>query len=159
MRSYFLRLFDYDHTATQLIYATLHEFHAKPTVTERPMALMAHMLSASQLWLLRCKGATSSGVNIWPKPHWEEMSGQVEANNLGWKAFLEEERNFDRTLTYQNQSGITFSNSLSDILAHVINHGTHHRAQIGQLLRLGGVEKLPVTDYIAYVRSKSTVPH
>jgi uncharacterized damage-inducible protein DinB len=34
----------------------------------------------------------------------------------------------------------------------LINHGTHHRAQIGQLIKFDGLEILPNTDYIFYLR-------
>jgi uncharacterized damage-inducible protein DinB len=83
------------------------------------------------------------------------MSAQIEANAHGWKAYLESVHDFNQSITYQNQSGKTYANVLSDILSHVVNHGTHHRAQIGQLLKFGGLEHLPVTDYIAYLRLKS----
>ncbi len=63
-----------------------------------------------------------------------------------------EELEFDKIVPYQNSKGVNYTNNLSDIITHVINHGTHHRAQIGQLLKQAGIEKLPMTDYIAFVR-------
>ncbi|MDB5154777.1 MAG: hypothetical protein JWR54_3528, partial [Mucilaginibacter sp.] len=56
-------------------------------------------------------------------------------------------------ISYKNLKGDDFENKLSDVLAHLINHGTHHRAQVGQHLKLAGVE-LPNTDYIFYIRNK-----
>jgi uncharacterized damage-inducible protein DinB len=61
---------------------------------------------------------------------------------------------FEEIVYYKNLRGDGYENKLEDILAHLINHGTHHRAQIGQELKLAGVENLPVTDYIFYIREK-----
>jgi uncharacterized damage-inducible protein DinB len=82
------------------------------------------------------------------------MAALIASNAAGWKAFLEADPDLTGKLTYQNQSGKTYTNVVGDLLAHVVNHGTHHRAQIGQLLKAGGLAHLPVTDYIAYLRLK-----
>ena len=155
MKAHFLRLFDYDYTVNQLIFGTLRECPPGSDAVEKPMALMAHLLVASALWLQRLQGKSDITYNLWPKPEWGDMSAQIEANAHGWKAYLESVHDFNQSITYQNQSGKTYANVLSDILSHVVNHGTHHRAQIGQLLKFGGLEHLPVTDYIAYLRLKS----
>lgn len=152
MKEHFLRLFDYDQMANTLIFTALRD--APPGETDRAQVLMEHLLTASKSWLIRCTGKSSMGLDLWPKAEWGEMGTLIEENAKGWKAFLENETDFGRKLPYQNQSGQTYTNVLGDLLAHVINHGTHHRAQIGQLLKTTGVEHLPVTDYIAYLRLK-----
>ena len=55
------------------------------------------------------------------------------------------------TMSYTNSKGQTFSNSIRDILFHVINHSTYHRAQIATEFKQNGLEPL-VTDYIFYKR-------
>jgi len=60
---------------------------------------------------------------------------------------------FDKRIAFKNSQGLPFNDKLVDILAHVINHGTHHRGQIGQDLKIAGIANLPVTDYIFYVRN------
>ncbi len=50
--------------------------------------------------------------------------------------------------------GNEFSSRLADMITQVTNHGTHHRAQIGQLLKVDGVN-LPITDYIFYIRQQN----
>ncbi len=47
---------------------------------------------------------------------------------------------FEKTISYKNSKGDDFKNRLTDILTNVINHGTHHRAQAGQHLKLAGFE-------------------
>jgi uncharacterized damage-inducible protein DinB len=39
------------------------------------------------------------------------------------------------------------------VLAHVVNHGTHHRAQIGEMLRNYGLNLVP-QDYIFFVMGR-----
>lgn len=54
---------------------------------------------------------------------------------------------------YANSEGTPFETPLRDILTHVANHGTHHRAQIVLVLREAKIAP-PPTDYIFYVRKE-----
>jgi uncharacterized damage-inducible protein DinB len=58
---------------------------------------------------------------------------------------------------YQNSSGTTFTNQRREMAHHVVNHATHHRAQIARLLRQAGHEP-PATDYIFFARDPETNP-
>ena len=150
MKSYFVRLFNYDQFANTQI----NELLLKTNKGGKPVQLMAHLLSAEQVWLTRCKGINTSGVSTWP--NWEVNSFEsiIESNHNEWITFLNmlTESDFDKIIRYQSSTGDVFENTLCDILAHAINHGTHTRAQIGQLLKRNENDKLPVTDYIYYVR-------
>ncbi|WP_414711827.1 DinB family protein [Sphingobacterium sp. UBA1498] len=48
---------------------------------------------------------------------------------------------------------MAFHNKVNDILLHVFNHGTYHRAQIASEMRRNGVEPIN-TDYITFIRLK-----
>jgi uncharacterized damage-inducible protein DinB len=54
-------------------------------------------------------------------------------------------------ITYKNSSGAKLSDKTKDILFHIINHSTYHRAQIALLLREQGIDPIN-TDYIFYKR-------
>lgn len=54
-------------------------------------------------------------------------------------------------IEYQNSKQQNFKNSLEDILIHLLNHGTYHRAQLAMDLRQHGLEPIN-TDYINFVR-------
>ena len=56
---------------------------------------------------------------------------------------------YSRPIT--NSKGETFSNKIKDILFHIINHSTYHRAQIATDLKQNGIEPIN-TDYIFYKR-------
>ncbi|MFB9844370.1 DinB family protein [Mucilaginibacter ginsenosidivorans] len=152
MKEYFTRLFNYD-KYTNLLVAENIVKAGSPNDSTR---LMAHLLTAQQIWLARCNGESATGRVLWPED-WkaDELAKVAEENGKAWLDLLNTytAADFDKTINYQNLQGDSFENKLSDILAHVINHGTHHRAQIGQQLKLSGIEKLPVTDYIYYIRT------
>jgi uncharacterized damage-inducible protein DinB len=156
MKKQFIRLFDYDHVANLVIFKAIHE----AGLPARALALMAHLLASSQVWLTRCEGESSAGINLWPEVHLSSLEEAIHNNHRAWIKFLEAETDFGRTVIYRNQSsnqsGNPYSNELSDLLAHLLNHGTHHRAQIGQILKAEGLEKLPPTDYIAYLRMRNS---
>ena len=150
MKAYFINLFNYDRFATQIILKTITDAGN----TERPMQIMAHMLAAQQIWLARCKGVPLKAYALWPEPNIAAFANDIVNNNHEWVIFIEsvEQPDFEKNITYTNTKGDVFENKLTDMMMQVINHGTHHRAQIGQLLKLAGVDPLPNTDYISYIR-------
>jgi uncharacterized damage-inducible protein DinB len=148
MKEYFIRLFNYDAHTNLLV----TEMIIKAGNPEKPVQLMAHLLAAQQVWLTRCKSEPFTGV-LWPDWKADTFVKTIEENSKGWIDFLNSltPADFDKPISYKNTKGEEFENKLSDILAHAINHGTHHRAQVGQYLKSGGVD-LPYTDYIFYIR-------
>ncbi len=152
MKDYFIRLFNYDRYASEIILKTI-------IIADNPqkeVQLMAHLLAAQQVWLNRCLNIISVPVTLWPGlgNGINDFDIIMSNNYTGWINFLDgcTEKKFDAVIHYKNTKGETYENHLMDILAHVINHGTHHRAQIGQLLKSSGTDNLPITDYIFYLR-------
>lgn len=151
MKEQFLRMFLYDYNINlQILHTILNSGNNK-----KVLSLMAHLLGAQQVWLQRCKRET--GGVIWPEWEPEEIALAIEENFVQWKLFIEslQAGDFEKMIDYKNSIGESFSNRLADILTHVINHGTHHRAQIGQLLKFDGPQKLPLTDYIFFIRESA----
>jgi uncharacterized damage-inducible protein DinB len=150
MKDYFIRLFNYDRYANLLILETIN----KAGGANKPVHLMAHTLAAQQIWLSRCKGLPAPGGVLWPDWPADTFADIIDHNHKGWIEYLSSlaPADFDNMISYKTLKGDGFENKLCDILAHVINHGTHHRAQAGQHLLAGGADKLPVTDYIFYLR-------
>jgi uncharacterized damage-inducible protein DinB len=148
MKEYFIRLFNYD-THTNLLMTEMIVNAGNP---EKPVQLMAHLLASQQVWLTRCKGESFTGA-LWPDWKVDTFVKTIEDNSKCWLDFLNilNPADFEKIISYKNFRGDSWNDTLSDILAHVVNHGTHHRAQAGQHLKLGGAE-LPFTDYIFYVR-------
>ncbi|MBL7976800.1 MAG: hypothetical protein JNN12_00565 [Bacteroidetes Order II. Incertae sedis bacterium] len=55
------------------------------------------------------------------------------------------------SISYQTTSGASFQNTRAEIITHVLNHGTHHRAQISAHIRATG-DIPPAIDYIVYLQ-------
>jgi uncharacterized damage-inducible protein DinB len=148
MKDYFIRLFNYD-THTNLLMTEMIINAGNP---EKPVQLMAHLLAAQQVWLTRCRGESFTGA-LWPDWKADTFVKIIEENSKGWLGYLDTlgAADFDKQIQYKNTKAEFFENKLSDVLAHAINHGTHHRAQVGQYLKSGGTD-LPFTDYIFYIR-------
>ena len=71
----------------------------------------------------------------------------------GYRGFLQELDGpaLERVVAYTNTAGLSFENSIQDILLHVALHGQYHRGKVNLILRQAGHSPAP-TDYIAYVR-------
>lgn len=152
MKAYFTQLFRYDSYANGLILETI----IKANNPQEPVKLMAHLLMAQQVWFNRCKGLPPPGGQLWPDWPADSFEGRITENTAAWLNYLDgvQPGDFDRIISYKSLKGDPFENKLSEILAHVINHGTHHRAQAGQHLKAVGID-LPITDYIFYLRQSN----
>ncbi|MDB5141298.1 MAG: hypothetical protein JWQ66_11 [Mucilaginibacter sp.] len=151
MKAYFIQLSNYDRYANLRILETI----IKAGNPEKPVQLMAHLLAAQQIWLKRFKGEPTIGIELWPDWKADTFEQLINNNHRSLINFLDylDHNDFDNIINYKSLKGDSYENKLSEILAHMINHGTHHRAQAGQLLKLAGAD-LPGTDYIFYLREK-----
>lgn len=153
MKSYFIRLLNYDHFAN----TQMADLIAQTGPAGKPMELMAHILTAQQIWLKRLKTTPAPLSPLWPNWAIEEIKKKIDSNYQDLKDFLEAllTQDYDKAIAYKNSVG-DWENTISDILIHLFNHGTHHRAQIGTLLKLNGAQ-LPMLDYILYIRNLNTI--
>ncbi|HEY9534050.1 MAG TPA: DinB family protein [Mucilaginibacter sp.] len=150
MKEYFLRMLGYDLYANNQILATMRQ--AK--TPQNTLVLMAHLLGAELRWLKRCKNQSEAGLEMFPQVETIPFEMLIAQNHRERSDFLNNlaDADMDRVIVYKNTGGVAFSNTIAEILTQVINHGTHHRAQIGQLLKQVGVDALPPLDFIFYIR-------
>lgn len=150
MKAHFIKLFNYNRFANDLILQVVVEANAP----QKPLQLFSHLLTAEQAWYDRCHGLPNRFTSPWFDYTIEECVQLVPEGHDLWLSYLNEltDADFDKTIKYQNFRGDHLQDTLADILTHVINHGTHTRAQIGQQLKLAGTESLPITDYSYYLR-------
>ena len=142
-------LFEYNHQVNQKLIALLWGHH--PNLPERVVQLINHLLNAHQIWNARILNEGSFGV--WQVNQWEELL-DIDRHNHLKSLRIVQEVDLEALLTYKNSSGAEFSGKAKDILFHIINHSTYHRAQIALLLREQGIEPIN-TDYIFYKRQVS----
>ena len=121
--------------------------------TDEVMRLLAHVIAAERIWLLRLTGQDSSIQPVWPHPELGVINSNSESNRTGYRRYLEALREKDLTseIAYTNQRGESYRTQVDDILLHVALHGSYHRGQIAKLMRVEGIDPVN-TDYISFVR-------
>lgn len=118
------------------------------TPSERAVALFSHILNAQHIWAHRILGLEVQ-YSPW-QVHAASDFGRISENNVIKLGSIFSNRALNTITTYTSAAGV-FSNSVADILFHVVNHSTYHRAQVATELREGGITP-PVTDYIILKR-------
>lgn len=113
-----------------------------------------HSYGAQAVWILRLQG---NSLSSFPKADSLNETQLIDGLLDTSKKLIEfvegsSDSFLQSTIKYKNLAGDEFSNSVADIIQHVINHSTFHRGQIITLLRQLGHTKLFATDYIAFCR-------
>ena len=143
-------LLSFDHWANLRVATALHGDGTPAAARE----LFGHVLLAQELWADRIEGVeTVRGVE-----------GRADVTDFGsvvghahdrLRSILanETEDSIHRVIEYHDLSGNPHATPLSEILVHVVNHGTHHRAQVASTLKRAQLVP-PRIDYIVYSREK-----
>jgi uncharacterized damage-inducible protein DinB len=149
LKDHFVHLFKYNDWATRQTAESIMNLKKKNRKSEE---LLSHIISAQKIWLNRILG---KGIVIdpWQMLTQKELVPQSTPVTADWINLLEglRENDFERRIEYSNMRGQKFANTIKDIVVHVINHSTYHRAQIAQLVKQSGGEPAK-TDYIVYQR-------
>lgn len=148
----FVSLFRYTQWANDRVVEALRSAEEVP---EHALELLSHLARAQDMWFGRVQGTAHTDLALWETDDLDSCAERIEASAQRWETVLSTRGSddLDETISYENTSGTSFETSLREILSHVVNHGTHHRAQIALILRNADIEP-PVTDYIFYVREQ-----
>lgn len=152
MKEHFKRLYLYDFWATKIL---LDYLQHTTQVTEKSQLLISHLVSAQSIWLSRLTNTSFSG-GIFETLPLETVLQMAIDNQSNMQAFLDslETNDWSKHLNYKSLKGEPFSNTIADILTHLANHGSHHRAQIlSDMKAVTG--QVPVLDYIVFARTNS----
>jgi uncharacterized damage-inducible protein DinB len=146
---YLRRQFAYDEWANREVLAALS---ASAVPISRPLQLLAHVLSAERLWLARILKEPQT-LPIWPDFSIEQCEAQISELASLWKKYLGQlpSAALSEIITYQNSKGEDWTNTLQDILTHVVLHSAYHRGQIASGMRATG-DQPAVTDFIHAAR-------
>ena len=95
-------------------------------------------------------GHTPGDWAEWTRDQCEAQGGKLPPL---WKDYLKGMRaaGLSQQVSYLNSKGETWTNSVGDILTHVLLHSSYHRGQIATELRAAGLEPA-CTDFIHAVR-------
>lgn len=147
METYFSGLFEYNRQNNRLL---MERVATLPAGQEDPaLRLICHILNAQEIWNQRILGQ-SPRCTVWQLHSFEEQQALNEENYQDALQILQH-KPLQYPVSYTNTRGENFENSVGDILFHVMNHSTHHRAQLVTLLKQAGID-IPPTDYIFYKR-------
>ncbi len=147
MKAFFHQLFDYNFYCNKKLIASCEDLKSVP---DEVIRLFSHVLNAHHLWNARILN-TKTEMEVWQlheTGRWEELHYENQRTTF---EIIRNTDNFKRRIDYQNSEGRSYSNALQDILFHIVNHSTHHRAQIAAAYRKNDLEPLTL-DYIFYKR-------
>lgn len=160
---YFRRLYDYNYAAHRRLWQEcILPLSDEQFARDLGYSLgsvrgqVVHVMGAEWLWLSRLQGESPTalpGPEDYPtrdaiRARWDE----IEALIRRYMSALRDE-DMLATVEYRTTSGQPRRNARWEILAHVVNHGTDHRAQILAMIhQLGG----PTfgQDMIGYLRGE-----
>jgi uncharacterized damage-inducible protein DinB len=148
MKKYFLKLYQYNAWANKRVIGTLIRQQVND---EKILTLLGHIVAAQFLWLHRIKGLPAPDVKLWGAYKLDQLVDMAERAGQQWLEFVESTDNFDREMTYKNYVNEPYTNNVENIMIHLVNHSSYHRAQIAMLLRQKGFEPIN-TDFITYDR-------
>lgn len=149
MKAVMTELFDYNYHINEKFIVAIE---TTDTPKEEMVKFFSHILTAHGIWLERIKGKIPSA-----QP-WDLLSiQQFREKNLTTYQHTSQllsvtsQADLEKTITYNTSKGEPFQNLTRDIFMQIINHSTHHRAQIALLLRQSNIAP-PISDYIFYKR-------
>ncbi|HEY0652628.1 MAG TPA: DinB family protein [Chryseosolibacter sp.] len=148
MKKYFLKLYQYNAWANKRVLETIQRQNVND---EKILTLMGHVVAAQFLWLHRIKGLPAPDVKLWGDYSLDRLLMLAEKAGKEWLDYVEATDNFDRMLTYKNYVNEPYTNNVENIMIHLVNHSSYHRAQVAMLLRQKGYEPIN-TDFITYDR-------
>lgn len=152
LKRHFEEQFDYDLWANHRVIDAIEELPEGDARAEG-FRLTSHLLRASTRWLERILDEEATSIDrVDDAPALRE---RARANADAWAALLEARTaaDFPKDVTYRSMDGTEHHTELRAILAHVINHGTHHRGQVVRHIRLAGIAP-PETGLIAFDRER-----
>ncbi len=115
-------------------------------------ANLAHIAAAQIVWLSRwAQGVNPRLLQDQAMTGLEAIRGAFAESHRGLRAFLDSlaEERLDGILAYQDSRGNRHERVLWQLMAHVVNHGTHHRAETA--MALAGMGKpMRELDYVFF---------
>lgn len=102
------------------------------------LAVLTHVLNAEHTWRYRCQ------FDQTPPPRFDSPAPSLTEFRTVWEEGASAMRDYLATLedddlqtpvSYRLRSGDTYTQPIWEILMQVVNHGTHHRAEITGKLR------------------------
>ena len=144
MIAHFLDKMDYNYWANHKVIAHILKIDDIPA---KVTSWVSHILNAHHLWNKRILGQEPE-YSLWDEhapSMWHDINEKAHEETYR----ILSSTDTDTSIAYQTLEGYEFSNTVGEIMYHIINHSSYHGGQIAHELRCCGHEALP-TDYIFY---------
>src|SRR5262245_2776531 len=128
MSDHLRQLFAYDAWANQEVLAS---FERAGTPPESARKRLAHILGAEYLWYSRMT-QEACPLAVWPDLTLQQCAEYAARMADMWRAYLHslDGQRLGEMVNYKNTKGEPWTNTMEDILLHVVMHGAYHRGQI-----------------------------
>lgn len=117
------------------------------------LAVLTHVLGAERIWHSRAQhGTTPDKLLTTPFADIEALRSDWNEERTAMLTYLStlNRADLEKPIAYSLLSGAKHTNRIWEILMQVVNHGTHHRAEVTGALR--GLGHSPGnTDFILYL--------
>tara|TARA_R110000782_G_scaffold62522_2_gene128459 strand:- start:419 stop:862 length:444 start_codon:yes stop_codon:yes gene_type:complete len=147
MEVFFNEIFDYNFYCNKKL---IEECLVLNTVPSKTISLFSHILNAHHLWNARILNKPNE-FEVWQEHEIKDWADIHYENQRSSFEIVSNADNFDKRIDYENAEGRLFTNTLQDILFHIINHSTNHRGQIAVDFRNNDIKPI-VSDYVYYKR-------
>lgn len=149
MRGTLTDLYGYTKWANQLYIDCLNEHKVKDDET---LKWMSHIYNAYEFWLARIQHYKPN-YELWETHNLKDLKALNKSYLDQIQTLLADRSDADlfKQVSYKNSKGEAQQDSFKDILIHMANHSSHHRAQVAVRLRGMGID-VPPSDYIFYKR-------
>jgi uncharacterized damage-inducible protein DinB len=164
MAHYAIQNYNYHVWANQRVFEHLKKMPPEiyrleiQSVFKSVVDLVIHIFNVDNVWLSVMKGLDFVAIlkkrkelqDLTTGKSIEEIETLYSALVLQYESFFAEVVDLDKILLLNHPKFGELTLPLSEIVRHVVNHGTYHRGNLTAMLRQMGHEGVP-TDYIHYL--------
>lgn len=154
-KDYFAMLARYHRWAFGRLYERVNEVVDDDYFADRKLffrsihASLNHLLLVDRVWLTRLRGEPTGRFDLGEEVESDrrDLERAVFAQCDAFIAYADAlaENAIDADVRYVSSKGEPFTMPLAPLIAHIVNHATHHRGQISTALTQLGIEA-PVMD-------------
>lgn len=120
-----------------------------PTLSET----LGHIISADHVWLARVNQESPNQIKKLVFQSITEADLALSELKTEYEIMFQKEQDVTRLISYKNTKGEQFTQTLFELIQHVVNHGTYHRGNLAAMIRQLGYQGIS-TDYITFLRLK-----
>jgi uncharacterized damage-inducible protein DinB len=155
-------LYDYNYWANRRILRAAANLTEEQFLASTPLSwgsvrdVLAHTLSAEWAWRVRCQEglAPTSLLDPAELPTLAALQSRWHDEEHAMRAYVSglTDAEINSIKPYRSTKGQPFAQVLWQILVHVVNHGTQHRAEVAHVLTGYGYSPGDI-DFIVYLRN------